>query len=660
MKRYLLKDSIIFFIISFAFSCGRGLNIQVIAPQKAEFLKEFADEIPEVKFKFCDEPSKCTEEGINIIVEEADCDECYQLIERDGNFVVKGGFPLGIIYGLTHMLEIAGFGFPHPFYHVSPENVDIKSVREKIAEIDGNLFKPEIPQRGIHLHTLHPVEGLFSFWMGSPEGLKEAFKIVRWVAMQRGNFIKWVSLNDIYNDAKYEKWKEHTSRILNYIHKLGMKAGIGVELFASSNFQRAYLANKGEDIEKILALPFDSIDLSFGEFIGNEPSTFIEKVNNVYEEIKGINKDIEVSATIHVGNFENLFVEYNGERLLYYFLVKYCNENIIPLVHTVMFYNLFDDAGGAYNHDDFSMHRDFLFEMLEKKRKAGYFPETAYWIAFDNSVPLYLPIYILSRWIDLKGIREKGNLYSHIIFSSGWEWGYWLNDYSSLRFSYSLPVTWTEPLNELFNPSEREIIKRLTEMEYEYLIKKRLTPYLSGEDFYVYLGCTTKLFFSQPCRIPFKELILMGSEEKEKFLQDVLIPLENMENEMDSLLEIFKSSSYPISAELNDGVEITCLRIKFIKNLYMAVLMYSENKDFSENFENALKALEKAKEVVKRRSEKFFYPRPAILINPIPNPTIYPFGYLKQAHSLCLWERDLDYAKISLGMDTDFIPSCIN
>jgi len=660
LKRYLLKCFFLVFSIYFASSCGKELNIVVIAPEKAEFIKEFSGEIPEVKFKLCDEPLKCTEGGINIIIEEADCEECYELTERDGNFLVKGGFPLGAVYGLTHILEIVGFSFPHPFYHISPENVSMKSVKERISELGGNVFKPEIPQRGLHLHTLHPIEGLFSFWMPSKEGLNEAFKIVRWVAMQRGNFIKWVALNDIYNDAKYEKWKEHTFKILNYIHKLGMKAGIGVELFASSNFQRAYLGDKKEDIEKILALPFDSIDLSFGEFIGNEPSVFIEKVNNGYELIKEINRNIEVTATIHVGNFENLFVEYDGERILYYFLVKYCNENIIPLVHTVMFYNLFDDVGGAYNHDDFSMHRSFLFEMFKKNRKVGYFPETAYWIAFDNSVPLYLPVYILSRWIDLKGIKENGNLYSHIIFSSGWEWGYWQHDYSSLRFSYSLPATWTEPLNEVLSPSEVEIIKRLTEMEYEYLIKKRLTPYLSGEDFYVYLGCTTKLFFSQPCRIPFGELLTMRSEEKEKFSQNVLIPLENMENEMDTLLEIFKNSSSPLSAELKDGLEITNLRLKFIKNLYKAVFMYSENKNFSENFENALKALEKAKEIVKRRCEKFFYPRPALLINPIPNPTIYPFGYLKQAHSLCLWERDLDYAKISLGMETDFIPSCIN
>ena len=660
LKQYLLKCFSLVFPIYFASSCGKEPNIVVIAPGKADFIKEFSWEIPGVKFKLCDEPLKCTEEGINIILEEADCEECYELTERDGNFVVKGGFPLGAVYGLTHMFEIVGFSFPHPFYHISPENVSMKSVKERISELGGNVFKPEIPQRGLHLHTLHPVEGLFSFWMPSKEGLNEAFKIVRWVAMQRGNFIKWVALNDIYNDAKYEKWKEHTSKILNYIHKLGMKAGIGVELFASSNFQKAYLANTREDIERILALPFDSIDLSFGEFIGNEPSTFIEKVNNVYEEIKRINGNIEVSATIHVGNFENLFIEYNGERILFYFLVKYCNEDIIPLVHTVMFYNLFDNAGGAYNHEDFSMHRNLLFEMLEKNRKAGYFPETAYWISFDNSVPLYLPIYILSRWIDLKGIKEKGNLYSHIIFSSGWEWGYWLHDYSSLRFSYSLPATWTEPLNGLFNFSEREIIKRLTETEYESLIKKRLTPYLAGEDLYVYLGCTTKLFFSQPCRISFRELLLMDSEEKERFLQNVLIPLEDMEKEMTSLLETLKSSSSSLSAELKDGLEITSLRIKFIKNLYRAVLVHSENGDFTAYFENALKALENAREVVKRRSEKFFYPRPAILINPVPNPTIYPFGYLKQAHSLCLWIRDLDYAKISLGMDTDFIPSCVN
>ena len=49
-----------------------------------------------------------------------------------------------------------------------------------------------------------------------------------------------------------------------------------------------------------------------------------------------------------------------GENLIYYFLVKFADPAIIPDIHTVMFYNLFETAGGAYHHEDFAEHRAYL------------------------------------------------------------------------------------------------------------------------------------------------------------------------------------------------------------------------------------------------------------------------------------------------------------
>ena len=101
-------------------SCGRKVDndfILVIADKNSsDIIEKFIDDLAgKVKLKVCDESSECVEDGaINVIVEKLDCKECYQITERDGSFVVKGGFPSGIIYGLTHFLEIAGFRFPHP------------------------------------------------------------------------------------------------------------------------------------------------------------------------------------------------------------------------------------------------------------------------------------------------------------------------------------------------------------------------------------------------------------------------------------------------------------------------------------------------------------------------------------------------------------------
>jgi hypothetical protein len=65
-----------------------------------------------------------------------------------------------------------------------------------------------------------------------------------------------------------------------------------------------------------------------------------------------------------------------------------------------------EDAGGAYAHDTFDEHRAFLEENLAAGETVGYFPETAFWVAFDNSGPTYLPLYVRSRWTDLAAFRD--------------------------------------------------------------------------------------------------------------------------------------------------------------------------------------------------------------------------------------------------------------
>ncbi len=47
-----------------------------------------------------------------------------------------------------------------------------------------------------------------------------------------------------------------------------------------------------------------------------------------------------------------------GEKLLYYFLIKFTDPAIIHDVHTTMFYNLVEKTSGAYHHENFFTHRD--------------------------------------------------------------------------------------------------------------------------------------------------------------------------------------------------------------------------------------------------------------------------------------------------------------
>ena len=162
-------------------------------------------------------------------------------------------------------------------------------------------------------------------------------------------------------------------------------------------------------------------------------------INGTYDTIQELLPGVEVTSRLHVG--ADLQVTYNDQEMIYYFLAAYADPEITPWVHTVMYYNLFEEANGAYHHEDFTEHREFLQDRLKNDLPVAYFPESAYWVAFDNPVPTYLPLYIRSRWLDMYEIRkwseanDASYLTDHTLFSSGWEWGYWQNDVATLRRS---------------------------------------------------------------------------------------------------------------------------------------------------------------------------------------------------------------------------------
>jgi len=74
-------------------------------------------------------------------------------------------------------------------------------------------------------------------------------------------------------------------------------------------------------------------------------------------------------------------------------------------------------------------------------------------------------------------------------------------------------------------------------------------------------------------------------------------------------------------------------------------LNFSQGADYESEFKTAEEYLKKAEEVVLQRGKNLFYPRAELLIENVSNLTIYRFGYLKQAHELCFWKRELYSAK---------------
>lgn len=606
--------------------------------------------------------------GLHVaLVEDLDgCTECYR-IEADGRrYVVHADGVLGLQYGAADLLEQMGFRFGHPHRPRAPE-------RFSAVEPAGAVVAPEMERRGLHLHTLHPIEGLYDFWEPSDDGRDRAERTIDWVVKNRGNHLQWVALDDI---EKYEglraPWAEHTAGLVDYAHARGITTGIGVQLFGTSNLQLAYdLVDVPSDVvsdRPIIAertsllldsADFDVVSLSFGEFSGEDPDTFLAYADVAVEEMRS-HPGVDVVSTIHVGNYDDLRIEYRGEELLYYFLAKYTDTR--PWVHSVMYYNLFEDAGLAYLHEEFDEHRAFLIERLQAGEPVGYHPESAYWVAFDINVPTYLPLYVRSRFTDLFELQAFGQLQDHVLFSTGWEWGYWQNDVATLRMNHTLPEGergWTRELLHAYEPWGVEgallahALIDLTDVQHTWLLEARLGRYLAGREGIIDLGDALGIV-SQPDRVQPHEVPDLDDAGRAALEADVqgLAELAAQTGAIADRVAALGLEGDPWFDEMRDGTRVTALRAAFAHEVYRRALDGG-------GVGGAEGLLAEAEAVVQRRHADLHWTGGTRLLEgPDSNPTLYQFGYLAKADELCFWRRELEQLRLLLEGAGD-VPACV-
>jgi len=642
-------------------------NVTIVSdPQWEPALRELAALTPYSGLTVGTDPR----DGLQIVVvdDAAIPLEGYQLA-RDGETLhVHAHDVLGAQYGVSAALEALGFRFRHPF------DAYVPSVLE-IGEIDEAVHKPDIRVRGIQLHTLHPIEGYFAFWEPGAGSTNDAHRIIDWVIKNRGNFLQWVPLDNIQKPEQHATWKPFTQELIDYAHARGVRVGLNIQIYGASNLQNAYdlVDDEAQPVGPQVAarlvpitadLPFDVYTLSFGEFFNADSQAFIDAINEVRRQLVIAAPQAETHALIHVGDKQR--VQFMGEELIYYFLVKFADSSIIPNVHTVMFYNLFEDAGGAYHHDSFLDHRLFLQEKMCAGERVAYQPETAYWVAFDTSVPQFYPLYVHSRLLDLDMLQRPegpcGILDQHYLFSTGWEWGYWLNDVTALRASYELTSPQHAIAAELapdLGPPAAALVSRMMEVQHERVMLGRLTGYLVGRDAVIDIGRTADIV-SQPDRVTFDQLVGGLGRTEVIFM---LFQLRRYADELDTLdeeLAALDLRDNRWSRELRDSFAINRLRARFVLATYEATLAHIDGdlETAATRYGHAEELLARARTVVARRHGDLHDTHGRRHLDKTANQTFYQFGYLFFADNLCYWDRELVQVGGVLGSTSAVPPSC--
>jgi hypothetical protein len=532
----------------------------------------------------------------------------------------------------------------------------------------GQRFAPEQAVRGLHLHTLHPIEAYFAFWEPGERQLDDARRVLDWVVKNRGNEVQWVALGDVQEDPVVgAAWHDHTAAIVQAAHVRGLGVGLGIQLFGVSNLQAAWdlLDVQGDPdpratiaarLAQITDLGLDRVSLSFGEFFSADPAAFVAMVDLAYEVLQEQAPGTELVTTIHVGNKPDQRVTYMGEELQYYFLVKFANPAIVPWVHTVMYYNLFEDAGGAYEHDEFDEHRAFILAKLAAGERVAYHPESAYWVAFDDSVPAYFPLYLRSRALDMQMLP---GLEEHVLFSTGWEWGYWQNDVITLRMGYRMGAGYREHLDTLLGADLGARIEALAELQHQHLLVGRLAAYLAGRDAYIDAGKEIGVV-SQPDRPSFAEVAALAPAERAAFAGAVLAGLDALADGTAATAPTGPTDD-PFVAEVIDGFAVTEARTRYIAALYRAAVAHGDGDAAAAEaaIADAEMWLAVGEAVVARRHAALHYPDAARLLKEGPNATIYPFGYLHQADELCYWRRELTEVQNLVRGEDATVSACV-
>ncbi|MBF0505695.1 MAG: hypothetical protein HQL09_02565 [Nitrospirae bacterium] len=585
----------------------------------------------------------------------------------------------GVSFGLYGLLqEKLGFKFYHPRRTIVP----VHKQWPLPADFQWNAF-PRFDKKGFHLHSLHPIE--LAEQLNNPDypdAAGDLREYIDWLARNRQNVLQFYLLRGIDRS----RWITHAGELAAYAHKRGILAGVEFSLFMvqqkafqSINLFRlipSYKRQIDSTLSWIFRVKWDyiTVDFSMGEYMPDLASLMPELKAYLIRQANERYKTRVMVPThvINEGSGCQLGPQAPGMR------VSAIQRNGSGggdmragiLIHTVMFYSLQDAHAPVYG--DANLQCMLARAIRENKcRETWYWPEAAYWVSFDNSVPLLLLPYLEARWTDMKTIKKAG-IDNHLTFSSGWEWGYWLVDWSIARWSWSYtgngPLhqeTFSGPLGVLHDlfPDARiyRLFQRALYIQNYFLKGRGMIAFLSALDPSAELSWPfnrpfqPRPFFSsswllyQATDAEAKQIAESTASELEKYATDMNEVVDGLEREIRLNYAGGKGISPELSliaCELTRSLKVTSLRAQHRALTIRALLAQRKGHWWQPATHEAELLLQQAarlrqEALVAVRLQEQIYRYPVSLIaRQRKNFTAYHFGYLYPASELFFWRRE--------------------
>lgn len=396
--------------------------------------------------------------------------------------------PFGLACGLYGLMQEAlGFAFYHPRETFVPDLLAEWPLNEQFTlEV-----WPKFRKKGFHLHTMHPIElaePLFNPQL--PGALDEVKEYIDWLARNEQNVFDFCLMESV--DRK--TWIEHAKAFTAYAKQRGIITSLDVSLhmIQQKSFQLyqnppASFRSKKTQIKRNLDWLFqarwDIINMEFNsaEFLTGNAQKRSELRRFVQDETE--KRGAKLMGRQHVVKESNDIVRSKSEGMQH----QATDSSRGVLAHTVMSYSMTEPHAPVYENEN----QRHVFEFMKREnriRETWYYPESAYWVTFDNSVPVLSLPYLSTRLADIDTAAAY-DVEGHMTFSSGWELGYWLIDWSIARWSRRItlngePVKNTPTQYTYGNPFAKgtgPVMDSLLALQEEYLKGKNLMAYMTAQ-----------------------------------------------------------------------------------------------------------------------------------------------------------------------------------
>ncbi|GIV44520.1 MAG: hypothetical protein KatS3mg035_1643 [Bacteroidia bacterium] len=560
--------------------------------------------------------------------------------------------PEGITYGLYALLqEKLHFYFYHPKNTQIPTQLNTETL-QGIWNV-----QPYFNKRGFHLHTQHPIE--LTDPLHDPDtygGMQEVQEYLDWLVRNGQNYFDFCLLRTV----NLKKWIPYYQKIVEYGHARGILMGLDLSLhmLQQKSFQlyknplqstpkKKKEIQKNLELLKTLNLDYLNVEHEAAEFLGSNQAEREELRLFIIDWLQKNAPNTYLIGRQHVIKDEKESFQ-NKRSFSWTDSTRALDAKRGLLVHTVMFYDLTEQKAPVYEN----LNQRHMYELLLKEKKVRevwYYPESAYWITFDNSIPMLLLPYLSARLKDIDTCILH-QVEGHITFSSGWEWGYWLIDWSIARWSWNYQDSQRTPSmyyeQWVNNPQKTEIFQQYLHIQNHYLKEKNLIQWLTAMTPTDESAFFNKQFHPRP---PYSYKFLQNRAWIwiiDSLLENTIPLLNEYAEKIDSLYE---SNTY--LNEIDWGVQITALRALHKASILNYILKYRKNKlvrpqkqTIKHYLTEADSIRQKALELVRLQEKNYRYDYKRLATKRW-DYTAYHFGYLYTTANLHFWIREEKQAK---------------